>query len=152
MATKLFNNIKDLMAHQELPPVVIATQTFPVIAFKAFSVSFASLQTPRNNDELLLKGRSVLPFGKTSTAGSDLTRQLLVGLVCGLSVDPRERGCPCHQLRSAAGDLLSHPNVGKTLQPEPRFGWRRVSYYQDFTGTLHPEDHSSAPKSCTSWF
>lgn len=38
MATKLFNNIKEMIAHQELHLVVIATKMFTVIAFKDFSL------------------------------------------------------------------------------------------------------------------
>lgn len=37
MATKLFNNIKEMIARQELHLVVIATKMFKVIAFKDFS-------------------------------------------------------------------------------------------------------------------
>lgn len=40
MATKLFNNIKEMTAHQELHLVVIATKMFKVIPFKDFSLFF----------------------------------------------------------------------------------------------------------------
>ena len=48
MATELFNNIKETIAHQELHLVVIATKMFKVIAFKDVSLSLCIFKnTPK---------------------------------------------------------------------------------------------------------
>lgn len=38
MGTKLFKNIKEMIAHQKMHLIIIATKMFKVIAFKDFSL------------------------------------------------------------------------------------------------------------------